>query len=297
MLKRIDSAKKLDSASRKATVYMTKIAVETKVIEEIPVLMCIPDSSKPCPIVFYIPGFTAHKHYGLSLAYLLAQKGIACISIDSLYHGERYDARIVDGAQPQYGGIYPRDSGLDIFMIFMRVVEQSSQDVRTLLNALVDDTRIDMNRAGVTGMSMGAWTTFLAFAMIPKLKVAVPMMGIPTFTQRWLDLLDECAWSNPEWKQALSQLTDKTNAHTEYIKHLDPAIALQQCAPRSLLIMNGDFDNDMMKTYTLNWYREAKIAWQAHPHDLRWKVYPVGHTITHQMEHDTVFWFAKHFMS
>lgn len=276
---------------------MTKLTIETTQIGEIPLLMCVPQSSAPCPVVFYIPGFTSEKRAGLSLAYQLAQEDIACICIDPLYHGDRYDARLFDAAKPEYGGIYPPDSGLDVFMIFMQVTEQSAQDVQTLLNSLADDARIDVTRAGVTGLSMGAWATFLAFATIPQLKAAVPMMGIPTFTRRWLDLLDECAWSNPEWNKALSQLSDNTQAHTDFIRRFDPAHTLHTCDTRSLLIMNGDFDSDMMKTYTLDWYRDAKNAWQAHPQNLQWNVYPVGHTVTQQMEYDAVQWFMKHLVS
>jgi uncharacterized protein len=278
-------------------IAVKKLTIETRVIKQIPVFMCLPESSEPCPVVFYIPGFTSQKRDGISLAYQLAQEGIACIGIDPLYHGDRYDVRLVEGADAKYGGIYPRESGLDIFLIFMEVIEQSALDVATLLNVLEDDPRIDVQRAGVTGMSMGAWASFLAFANIQQLKTAVPMMGIPTFTRRWLDLVDECAWSNLGWKQVLAQLTDEIKAHTNFITRYDPATALYESAPRPLLIMNGDFDTDMIKTYTLDWYRDAKRAWDLHPENLQWNVYPVGHTVTSQMEHDTVMWFVKHVAS
>lgn len=273
---------------------MKRLTIEIGVLENIPVLMCIPESTQPSPLVFYIPGYTSQKEDGLSMAYKLGQRGIASICIDPLYHGDRYDARIVDGALSAYNGIYPPESGLDIFMIFMQVIKQSAQDIQTLLDVLANNTRIDVRRAGVTGMSMGACASFLAFANLAQLKAAVPMMGIPTFTRRWINLLDECVWSNPTWEQVLSQLKGQTQIHTDFISSIDPADRLQESAPRPLLIMNGDFDSDMMKTYILDWYREAKIAWENHPENLQWNVYPVGHTVTPHMEHDMVSWFEKY---
>ncbi len=268
--------------------------LDLSTVSGIPVLTCIPGTETPCPVVFYIPGFTGERASGLSLAYQLAGRGIACIAIDPLYHGSRLDARLLQAADPIYGGVYPPESGIDVFLTFLRVIEQSVSDIQTLLGVLDGDSRLDLNCAGVTGFSMGAYATFLAFASIPQLKAAVAMMGVPTFTQRWLDLLDECAWSNSTWAEALSQVEDVTREKTAYVRSIDPAIRLRKATPKPLLLMSGDFDCDQMKTYALSWYRQSKDAWKAHPEHLKWNVYPVGHTVTTSMEQDAVDWFATH---
>jgi hypothetical protein len=271
-----------------------RVSLEIGTVADVPVLTCIPQMESPCPVVFYIPGFTGERASGLSLAYQLAGRGIAYIGIDPLYHGSRHDARLLDASNPAYGGVYPPESGIDVYLAFLRVIEQSATDIKILLGALTGDARLDLNRAGVTGFSMGAYATFLAFGSIKELKAAVPMMGIPTFTQRWLDLLDECAWTNPVWGAALTQLENTTRDKTSYVQRIDPAEWLRHAAPKPLFLMSGDFDYDQMKTYALSWYRQSKDAWKAHPEHLKWNVYPVGHTVTAQMEQDTVDWFVTH---
>jgi hypothetical protein len=266
-------------------------------LADIPVLTVIPEADHPCPVVFYVPGFTGERASGLSLAYQLARQGIAYVGIDPLYHGSRHDGRLLEAANPIYGGLYPPDSGIDVYLAFLRVIEQSAKDIQTLITALDSDSRLELNRAGITGFSMGAYATFLAFASIPALKAAVPMMGIPAFSQRWLDLLDECAWSNSAWAEALFQLEKPTLQNTAYVQSIDPAERLRKIAPKPLLMMSGDFDCDQMKTYTLVWYRGAKSAWASHPDCLKWNVYPQGHTVTAVMEKDTVDWFVKYLLA
>jgi hypothetical protein len=245
-------------------------------------------------VVFYVCGFGGNKTGGLSLGYQLAQQGVACISFDPLYHGERYDPKVERAAEPALGGIYPPETGLDIGVVFFQVIRQCSLDIGRLLAYYANDTRLDMKRAGVTGVSMGGYASFLALAEIPALQAAVPMMGLPTFSRRWQDILDECKLSNDEWAESLAQVEPETQQYTAFIQDIDPAERLKRAAPRPLLIMNGDFDSDQPKRYVLEWVREAQPSYAAYPDHLRWNVYPVGHTATPQMERDAVAWFARH---
>lgn len=263
-------------------------------IAGIPALLWVPVQREPAPVVASIPGFGGSKEQAHALAYRLARRGLACLSFDPLHHGARADGALENAAAPEQGGVYPPDSGLDTFLLFYRVIHQSAADVATLLAHLAGDARLDVTRAGVTGMSMGAYATFLAFAGQPALAAAVPMMGVPTFARRWQDLLDECAWSNPAWAAALAQVEDVTAKHSAWVTSFDPAEPLRQAAPRALLIMSGDFDSDQPKLYVLDWLRPVRAAYQATPERLRWNVYPVGHTVTPQMEEDAAAWFATH---
>ena len=270
------------------------VNIEEGIVEGIPTLFCLPERAARCPVVFYCPGFGGSKEHGLALAHRLAQKGIAAVCFDPLYHGARYDERIQRAGDPAFGGVYPPESGLDTFLTFYQVIRQSALDVATLLDRLAGDARLDVDRAGITGMSMGAYASFLAFAEIPGLTVAVPMMGVPTFTRRWLDLLHECAWSNPAWATALAQVAASSEQHTTWITGFDPADHLRQATPRALLVMSGDFDSDQPKHYVLDWFGAMRAAYQATPERLQWNIYPVGHTVTAQMEADAVGWLALH---
>jgi dienelactone hydrolase len=273
------------------------VNLEDRTIAGIPSLLCLRLQPAQAPLVIVVPGFGGSKEQAHALAYRLAQRGLACLSFDPLHHGARADGALENAADPAQGGVYPPDSGLDTFLLFYRVIRQSAADVAMLLAHLAGDPRLDVTRAGVTGMSMGAYAAFLAFAGQPALAAAVPMMGVPTFARRWQDLLDECAWSNPAWAAALAQVADVTAAHSAWVATFDPAEPLRRAAPRALLVMSGDFDSDQPKHYVLDWLRPLRAAYQATPERLRWNVYPVGHTVTPQMEEDAVDWFVTHLAS
>ena len=273
---------------------MPTITLEEKTIQGIPVLLCLPERTAPCPLVFAIPGHGGNRTSLLSLAHRLAQRGLACASFDPLYHGDRAQPILFEAARPELGGIYPPDTGMDMYRVFLQVICQCSLDIQILLSALDGDPRLDTKRAGVTGFSMGGYAAFLAMAELPALRAAVPMMGLPSFTQRWLDLLDECAWTNPAWGAALAAVAEQTRRTSAWVREFDPAEKLRQAAPRALLVMNGDLDCDQPKSYVLNWYREMRPAYAACPDRLRWIVYPVAHTLTAQMEQDAVEWLEMH---
>jgi len=119
-------------------------------------------------------------------------------------------------------------------------------------------------------------------------------MGIPHFSQRWHDILDECAFSNPAWATALQQVTAQTAQHTAFIEQIDPYPKLFAAAPRALLMVNGDFDTDQPKLYALNAYRELKEVYAAAADHLKLSIHPSAHTVTPAMEQEVVDWFTPH---
>lgn len=270
------------------------ILLTNETIREIPVLMLAPATARNCPLVFFIPGFGGVKEHGLSLGYQLAQNGFVVVCIDPWLHGARKQAHLHHAADPQSGGIYPAETGLDTGYLFYQVIQRCCEDVRLLIEHFVADTRVDVDCCGVSGLSMGGCASYAVFAALPQIRAAVPMIGIPHFTQRWLDLLDECAFSTPEWAQALQQVTKQTEQRTSFIRSIDPAKALATAAPRPLLMMNCDFDTDQPKAYAIACYRKLQPAYAAQPDNLRLRIYPAAHVVTPEMERDAVDWFVGH---
>jgi uncharacterized protein len=275
---------------------MERVVVETQTIAGIPVLAILPETAKRLPLVFYIPGYGSAKESGINLGYKLAQAGCCFVAFDPLLHGERFDRRLYDAADPSLGGVYPSETGLDIGMTFYRVIGQCLADVRTLLTHFAGDGRVDVERCAVTGLSMGGYASFLVFANVPQMLAAVPMIGIPTFTRRWTDLLDECAFSNPDWAAALGRVAEQARQHTSMIAAMDPAERLLAAAPRALLVMNCDFDSDQPKHYAIEFHRRLLPAYAAYPDQLRLSIYPAGHTVTPDMERDAVNWIVGHLL-
>ena len=273
-----------------------RVELETTTIQDIPVLTLAPAAALHCPIVFFIPGFGGNKEAGLSIGYQLARRGCFCVAFDPWLHGERYDQQIERAALPEEGGIYPPDTGLDTFILFYRIIQRCGLDVQTLIDHYAADSRVETRQCGVVGSSMGGYASFLAFANVPQIQAAVPMIGVPSFTRRWLDLLDECAFSNPDWAAALDRVADQTRQHTAFVQEIDPIEKLQDAAPRALLIMNCDFDSDQPKAYAINCYRDLQRRYASCPEKLKLNIYPAGHTVTPAMEHDAVQWLCQHLM-
>jgi uncharacterized protein len=273
-----------------------RIELETTTIQNIPVLSLVPGSAQNCPLVFFIPGFGGKKEAGLSIGYQLARHGFFCVAFDPWLHGARYDQQIERAALPDEGGIYPPETGLDTFVLFYRVIQRCALDVQTLIDHYAADARVDVRRCGVTGLSMGGYATFIAFANLPQIQAAVPMIGVPSFTRRWLDLLDECVFSNPEWAAALDRVKEQTRERTAFAQEIDPIEKLKDAAPRALLIMNCDFDSDQPKAYSIDCYRDLRPRYANCPEKLKLNIYPAGHAVTPAMEQDAVQWFCQHLL-
>jgi dienelactone hydrolase len=161
-----------------------RISLESSAVRGIPILTLAPNDAEHCPVVFFIPGFCGAKEAGLSIGYRLAREGMFVVSIDPWLHGERHDPRRDHASDPEFGGIYPSETGLDTGVVFYRIIGRCLDDVRTLLAHFADDPRCDVSRCGVTGPSMGGYASFLVFANLPLIAAAVPMIGVPSFTRR-----------------------------------------------------------------------------------------------------------------
>ena len=112
--------------------------------------------------------------------------------------------------------------GMDTFYTMNKVSWQCLEDVQILLENLADDPRGDITCCGVTRLSMGGYASYLLFSNLTEIQTAVPMIGVPNFTRRWQDLLDECAFSNPDWARVIANTADETNERTQFIMHIDP---------------------------------------------------------------------------
>ena len=275
---------------------MPKLLLETMTVGEVPLLTIAPANAVHCPMIFFIPGYGGNKTDGLRLGYPLAQRGFFVVSIDPWLHGDRYAARLDHAADPALGGVYPPETGLDTGLVFFAVIQHCLTDVQQLIDHFQTDPRCDVTRCGVTGLSMGGCASFLLFANLPQMQAAVPMIGIPTFTQRWTDLLDECSFSDPTWAAALQRVQVETARHTDFIRQIDPAEKLKAAAPRALLIMNNDFDHDQPKHYAISCYRTLLPGYAADADKLQLKIYPAGHTVTPTMEQDAAVWFDQHLL-
>ena len=110
----------------------------------------------------------------LPLLQTLARRGFVAVAIDGRFHGERrrqpadYDAAILQTYRTGQGHPFLYDTAWDV----MRLVDylQTRHDV-------------DPARIGLMGISKGGMETYLTAATDPRIRVAVPVIGVQSF--RW----------------------------------------------------------------------------------------------------------------
>lgn len=271
----------------------SSICVDERSIAGIPLLVVAPEVARPVPVVFFVPGYGGSKEHGLPQAIALARQGVACVSLDPPDHGARDSGGLAQAADPACA-VYPPETGLDVWLHFMRTIARTISELSLLREAMAADPRMEPTRCGVTGVSMGGYAAFGAFAADPHMAAGVPMIGLPSFTRRWLDLLDECAFSNDGWAAALAARADHSAEQTAWIRTVDPHDRLAAAAPRALLAMNNDFDTDQPKHYTIELFRTLRPAWAAAgaAHNLRLSIHPHAHRVLPDMEAEAAAWFA-----
>lgn len=268
-----------------------KLICETETIARIPLLTVYPDGVQHAPMVFILHGFGGCKEHGLELAYRLAGRGIVAVAFDAAHHGERADGAFEALDDPQQCD-YPVETGFDRYMLMHRVVVETGRDLGTLLGRFEADARLDSERCGVTGISMGAFSAFYAAANEPRIAAAAPIIGLPAFGERWEDALLEAS-TYPQWREQLDAARPAFERDSRFVHSIDPMHKLLDFYPRPLFMLCGDQDTHQPKVYCLRLYRQLLPIYAAQPERLTMKIYDgVGHNVTGEMMDDVATWFA-----
>lgn len=270
---------------------MPKTLITTSFVDEIPVLTVSTDDTHRKPVIVHIPGYGGNKEDGIPFGYFAAQMGFLWISFDPLYHGERYNPILDRAFEPEFGGLYPPESGLDIGRVFYQVIHHCLEDVMRILDHFSKDPYADVQSCGVTGHSMGGYATYLLLANMDVVRAGVAMNGVPTFSRRWTDILDESRFSNSDWQKSLNENNEASQSLIQFIRAMDPAEKLKSSFPKALLLMNNDFDTDQPKIYAVDMYRELSPSYASAPDRLKLNIYPGGHKVSNQMMRDALEWF------
>ena len=133
--------------------------------EKIPVLYCYPKSDKPLPVVIFAHGMFGDKVIDLHRGIRLAQEGFFVVLADARLHGER----IVDN----YTEYFYENDKVTNCKKFLKVIKGTSEDISKVIDNLKDDSRVDLNRIGMSGISMGGYVTFFTLANDTRIKVEI----------------------------------------------------------------------------------------------------------------------------
>jgi pimeloyl-ACP methyl ester carboxylesterase len=270
-----------------------RYSIETYEINGVPITTLAKEEALACPTVFHIHGFTGDKRDGLPLGYRLAEAGFFFVSIDAHMHGERHDERLANAWEPHEDHLYPTATGLDAYYLMHEIIEKTAQDIEGLIEHMAGDERADVSRLGISGVSMGGYTTFYLAANNPAVKAAVALVGVPAFSARWQDALLEAS-SYTQWAEAMHNARAKTAAQSAFIERLDPFEKLSGFCPKPLLMICGDKDIDAPKKYAVDLYRQLKPLYAERPDQLRLSIHDdADHKVTSTMLEEACDWFSE----
>ncbi len=274
--------------------------------ERVPGILLKQGSSGRRPVVVVLHGTGGTKESQLELLKTLAGRGFVAVAIDGRFHGERQtgtgSAQYVEAMLQTYrtGKGHP-------------FLYDTAWDIMRLIDYLETRPDVDATRIGVMGFSKGGMETYLAAAVEPRIAVAVPMIGVQSFT--WA--LDHDMWMSrvgtfqtaidAAAKDAGVAKVDAAFVRAFYDRvapgiytQFDGPAMVPLIAPRPLLIINGDSDARTPMPGLLNCITPTEHAYQAVGAADKMKLLiqkDTGHAVTPVALQTAVDWFVKYLVS
>ncbi|MDZ5470309.1 alpha/beta fold hydrolase [Bacillus sp. 31A1R] len=256
------------------------IVVENKRIGEIPLLHLAQKElfDEKLPLVIFVHGFTSAKEHNLHYAYLLAEKGFRVVLPEALYHGERK----------------PTLSKHDLNIRFWEIVLKMIDDLDLIKTYFEGENKIDSQKIGLAGTSMGGIVTLGALTKYPWVKSAVSLMGMPYYEKFALWQLEELKKNNITLPLAQSDLDQLLNQ----LRELDLSLQPEKLANRPLLFWHGKQDTVVPYHFTYQFYKEIKTLYKKNPEYLQFiSDEHADHKVSRDGVLKTVEWFEKHLLS
>ncbi|HTB83976.1 MAG TPA: acetylxylan esterase [Candidatus Sulfotelmatobacter sp.] len=252
------------------------------------------------PVVIALHGTGGNKENMIPLCRKLAERGFIAVAIDGRYHGERksgkndYNDAIVEAY---------RGSGEHPFFY------DTVFDVMRLVDYLQTRDDVDARRIGLIGISKGGVETYLTAAMDERITVAVPCIGMQSFS--W-------ALKNNDWQGRIGTIQGAFDTITKsegvagpdsafvkkFYDRVIPGIYTEfdgpQCialiAPRPLLFINSDSDNHTPIAGVQECVAAARKIYSAKNADEKLSVIiqpNTGHKVLPDSERAAIDWFAR----
>lgn len=213
-------------------------------IEDIPVLHVVQEGmhQQALPTVIYYHGYNGEKISSLTLAYMMAEKGIRVVLPDSLYHGER--SQELSAAEKD--------------LAFWDTVIQNINEIPKIANSLIDQNQAVKERIGVGGTSMGAITTYGALARYEWIKVGASLMGTAYMTDYANSLIH---YYNEQHEEKITE--NKAGEVYRDLQPYDLSKQLSKLNNRPLLVWHGEQDNVVPYRDSSKLHREVQAQMSA----------------------------------
>ena len=261
------------------------------------------DATGRLPVVIVLHGTGGTKEGQRTLLDQLASRGFLAVAIDGRYHGER--TRAGKGSAEYAEAMLRRyRTGQEMPFLYDTV-----WDLLRLIDWLQTRPDVDAARIGMIGFSKGGMETYLAAAVDPRIRVAVPCIGVQSF--RW-------ALENDRGQSRVGTFQAAVNgaAQDAGIRSIDTAFIrtfydrvvpglysdfdaprmLPLISPRPLLVINGDSDARTPQPGLLECVNAARAAYRSAGASERFEFLlqqNTGHRVTPEAMQQAIDWFVR----
>jgi dienelactone hydrolase len=254
------------------------------------------------PVVIALHGTGGSKNNMLALCRKLAERGFIAVAIDGRYHGERKSGK---GETDYDDAIVRAFHGSGEHPFYYDTV----WDVMRLVDYLDTRDEVDASRIGLIGISKGGVETYLTAAIDPRITVAVPCIGMQSFS--W-------ALENNDWQGRIGTIQNAfdtiakensvTNPDSAFVQkfydrvvpgiysEFDGPQMLTLIAPRPLLVINSDSDNHTPLPGVIECANAAQKIYAADNAPNHFAVIiqkNTGHQVKPESERAAIDWFVK----
>jgi dienelactone hydrolase len=253
---------------------MKKIITELGSLYLIPYMLFYEEGAVNLPLVIIGHGYDNDMYEGTSYALKLANEGIAALCFTMAKQGERYDG-FMDNITCD------ADFGKALFTI----IEESYDDLETLMDHFSKDERIDGDRIAISGLSHGANLCYYALKKNKRLKAAVPILGSPNFTELIIYSMD---------KESQEQFTDSKEIELlDYIKALDPYDYLINDEKRPMLLINGEKDDNIPAKFSKEFHQKVTLNSKNGASPVELFIADEFHYVSREMIERAIEWFRN----
>lgn len=269
--------------------------------QRVPGIMVRPEVPGRHPVVIVLHGTGGTKEGQLPVLRQLAAKGFLAVAIDGRYHGERSRHK-TGSAEYQAAILRTYQTGEEHPFLYDTV-----WDTMRLIDYLETLPDADPARIGLIGFSKGGMETYLAAAVEPRIKVAVPCIGVQSF--KW-------AMENDSWQSragtfqvaldAAASQEGVAKADAAFLKHFYDKVApgvysdfdgpamVPLIAPKPLMTINGEIDPRTPAPGLELCLAATRKAYAAHPDRLRVLIQKnTGHAVKPEALTQAVEWFTR----
>ncbi|WP_157950904.1 prolyl oligopeptidase family serine peptidase [Peribacillus acanthi] len=253
------------------------VIVKREVIKDIPVLHVVKQELvyETLPFVLFVHGFTSVKERNLTIAYLLAEKGIRVVMPEAILHGERSE-------------------GYDEFKMglnFWKIVKNTIQELEVLKNEYVRNGLADEARIGLSGTSMGGIITMGALRKYDWIKSGVCFMGSPAyveFAEFQVNNIRKAVKEMPITEEEIQQ-------EYEGLKEYDPSLGIEHWRAVPLLFWHGERDMVVPYHSAYKFYEKLKPMYEQQGVEITFILEEKAvHVVSHSAMLEATKWFEKH---